>query len=75
VSVERLDQLEAEIRRVRSFITEDERPDVGPIPGDVVPEGALVAPQRLPADPDVIVPPVETRDDAAPEAPRAGGTT
>ena len=71
-------QIEAEVRMVRSFITKDERPDVGgPLP-DAVPEGELVEPERLPADPDAIVPSVETdQGDGAKKAPsarKAGGT-
>lgn len=75
---ERSDRIEAEVRGVRSFITKEERPDVGGALADAAPEGALVEPERLPADPDVIVPSVETdREDGAKKAAparRTGGT-
>jgi hypothetical protein len=72
--VQRSDQLEAEVRHARSFITEEERPDVGGIPHDVAPEGELLAPKRLPADPNVIVPSTETGDGTAASGRKPAGT-
>ncbi len=62
---ERSDQIEAEVRRLRSFIKKDERPEVGSLPVSPMSEGRPVEPERLPPDPHVIVPTVETSERAA----------
>jgi len=56
---ERSDQLETEVRQLRSFIQKGERPEVGTLPVSPKPDGQLLAPERLPPDPRVIVPVVE----------------
>ena len=57
--VERSDQIETDVRQLRSFIGKKERPEIGGLVADTTPEGKLAEPQRLPPDPNVIVPSVE----------------
>ncbi len=65
--VERSDQIEADVRQMRSFISKKERPDVGgTVAGGLAAEppivGRILAPERLPADPNVILPVVDDDD-------------
>jgi hypothetical protein len=62
--VERSDQIETDVRQLRSFIGKKERPEVGGLAADAIQEGKLVEPKRLPPDPKVITPTVD--DDSAP---------
>lgn len=56
---ERSDQIETDVRQLRSFISKKERPEVGGLPPETPSEGKLDQPARLPPDPRVIVPKVE----------------
>jgi hypothetical protein len=66
--MERSDQVETDVRQLRSFIGKKERPEVGGLAVETKQEGKLSQPDRLPADPHVIVPSVE--DDTAKKGPR-----
>jgi hypothetical protein len=66
--VERSDQVETDVRQLRSFIGKKERPEVGGLAVETKQEGKLSQPDRLPPDPHVIVPSVE--DDTAKKGPR-----
>jgi hypothetical protein len=57
--VERSDQIETDVRHLRSFIGKKERPEVSGLAVEAKQEGKLAEPERLPADPHVIVPSVE----------------
>jgi hypothetical protein len=57
--VERSDQIETDLRHMRSFIGKKERPDVGGLAADAKQEGKLAEPDRLPPDPKVITPSVD----------------
>jgi hypothetical protein len=71
--IERSDQLETEVRQMRSFISEKERPEVGGLTVESRHEGKLAEPTRIPADPNVIVPSVE-REEGGADAPKPKGT-
>lgn len=58
----RSDQIETDVRQLRTFISKKERPEVGGLPIESNREGKLAEPQRLPPDPNVIVPSVEQDD-------------
>jgi hypothetical protein len=66
--VERSDQIETDVRQLRSFIGKKERPEVGGLAVEAKPEGKLAEPQRLPPDPNVITPSVE--NDSTPAGAR-----
>ena len=66
--VERSDQIETDVRQLRSFIGKKERPEVGGLAAEAKPEGKLAEPQRLPPDPNVITPSVE--NDSTPAGAR-----
>ena len=59
---DRSDQIETDVRQLRSFIPKKERPEVGGVAVEVKHEGRLVSPDRLPPDPRVIVPPAEKEE-------------
>jgi hypothetical protein len=61
--VERSDQIETDVRQLRSFIGKAERPEVGGLVVQPKSEQRPAAPERLPADPNVIVPSVEGEED------------
>ena len=66
--MERSDQIETDVRQLRSFIGKKERPEVGGLAAEAKPEGKLAEPQRLPPDPNVITPSVE--NDSTPAGAR-----
>jgi hypothetical protein len=66
--VERSDQIETDVRQLRSFIGKNQRPEVGGLAQSQQP-GKLAPPDRLPPDPRVIVPSVERET----EPERKGG--
>ena len=72
--LERSDQIETDVRQLRSFIQKNERPEVGGLTAEVRVEGAVADPVRLPADPHVIAPSTEKdarkKKPAAPDKPR-----
>jgi len=70
---ERSDEIETDVRQLRSFIGKEERPEVGGLVVEAKQEGKLTQPDRLPADPDVIVP--STDDDSAKTRSRRKGAT
>lgn len=63
--VERSDQIETDVRQLRSFIGKKERPEVGGLAADAKQEGKLVEPERLPPDPKVITPSAENESATA----------
>ena len=63
--VERSDQIETDVRQMRSFIGKKERPDVGGLAADAKQEGRLAEPERLPPDPKVITPSAENESATA----------
>jgi hypothetical protein len=81
--IERSDQIETDVRQLRSFIGKKERPIVGGLVAEEKHERKPAEPQRLPPDPNVIVPSVENDSTpspkrrkgtkTAPRTPRAGG--
>ena len=56
---ERSDQIESDVRQLRSFIAKKERPEVGGLAVEAKQEGKLAEPDRLPAYPHAIVPSTE----------------
>jgi hypothetical protein len=68
--VERSDQIETDVQQLRSFISKNERPDVGVVAVEDEHQGKLAEPERLPADPHVIVPSVESEANDSSEPPR-----
>lgn len=57
--IERSDQIESEVRQLRSFIAKRERPEVGGLPAESAHEGPLAESLREAPDPKVILPPVD----------------
>jgi hypothetical protein len=72
---ERSDEIETEVRRSRAFIKAEERPEVGGLVPFVDSQADLVEPERLSADPAVIVPRVETDEEERPARGRKSART
>ncbi|MDE2367361.1 MAG: hypothetical protein KGN16_00180 [Burkholderiales bacterium] len=68
---DRSDQLETEVRHLRSFIGKNERPDVGGLVPEAKPQGPLAQPERQAPDPKRILPRVEK--DEGDDKPAAKG--